>query len=199
LRHLLNFLWPLVRASLTLILALSAGCASLRAPEGVTPAPSAALDSFRLLGRVSVRYGDEGFSGSMDWRHSPASDDLMILSPLGQGVAHLTRDGDGYTLTTSDQQVFHAPDAESLTEQALGWRLPLAGLPYWVQGLPVPGSDADVRRDPAGAIERVGQNGWTIDYSGHRAFSAGVMPSRVFMETTDLRLKLVIEDWQRGP
>jgi outer membrane lipoprotein LolB len=170
-----------------------AGCASL--PPAPLP-PATAVEAFHLIGRVSVRYGEDGFSGSLDWHHTPARDEVLILSPLGQGVAQLVRDAAGVTLTTSDRRVFRAGDAESLTEQALGWRLPLSGLPQWVQGRPAPGGGAQLKRDADGRVERLTQGGWQIEYLGYKAFAAGTLPARVFMDSADLRLKLVIDDWQ---
>ncbi len=179
------FLWLLVPMGLT-------GCAAL--PPA--PAGDAMIESFHLLGRVSVRYGNEGFSGSLDWRHGPARDEVLILSPLGQGVAQLMRDESGVTLTTSDQQVFRANDAESLTEQVLGWRFPLADLPYWVQARAVPGAAAETRLGGDGFVDKLTQDGWQVEYAGHKTFAAGVLPGKVFMENADLRLKLVVDEWR---
>lgn len=179
------------------LLAVAAGlsaCASI-APSP-TPTTTGVLDAFHLLGRVSVRYGGEGFSGSIDWRHAPARDEVLILSPLGQGIAQLVRDAGGVTLTTSDQQVFHATDAESLTHEVLGWRFPLSGLVYWVQGYPVPGLVTEVRRGADGGVETLIQDGWRLDYGGRKEFAAGVLPGRVFMENSELRLKLAVDEWQ---
>lgn len=178
-------------AALLAMLAV-AGCASL--PPALLPA-TPALQAFHLVGRVSVRYGDDGFSGSLDWHHAPDRDEVLILSPLGQGVAQLVRDPSGVTLTTSDQRVFRAGDAETLTQEALGWRLPLAGLPQWVQGRPAPGGGALLTRDAEGRVERLAQDGWQIEYLGYKAFAAGTLPARVFMDSADLRLKLVIDNW----
>lgn len=170
-----------------------AGCASLAPPA---PVGDTVLESFHLLGRVSVRYGNEGFSGSLDWRHGLARDEVLILSPLGQGVAQLVRDETGVTLTTADRQVFRAHDAESLTEKVLGWRFPLAGLSYWVQGQPAPESAAETRRSPDGVVEKLTQDGWQVEYAGRKTFAAGALPGRVFMESADLRLKLVVDEWR---
>lgn len=191
-----TFSYFLRRFLLLVAMAGLSACASLAPP----PAPSgtAVLESFHLLGRVSVRYGNEGFSGSLDWRHGPARDEVWILSPLGQGVAQLVRDETGVTLTTSDQQVFHAGDAESLTEQVLGWRFPLAGLSYWVQARAAPaelGGSAETRQGSDGFVDKLTQAGWQIEYAGHKAFAVGTLPGRVFMESADLRLKLVVDDW----
>ena len=67
--------------------ALVGACASLPAP---IPDQVAA---FELSGRVAVRYGAEAASGRAEWRHSPAADDMVISTPLGQGIACATRAG----------------------------------------------------------------------------------------------------------
>jgi outer membrane lipoprotein LolB len=167
------------------------GCASVPPPAG-----GGVLESFHLLGRVSVRHGEQGFSGSLDWRHAPARDEVLILSPLGQGVAQLVRDETGVTLITADQQTYRARDAEDLTEQVLGWRFPLAGLAYWVQGRPAPDSTAEIRVGGDGVVDRLVQDGWQVEYAGRKAYAAGVLPGRVFLDAADLRLKLVVDEWR---
>jgi len=183
-----------LRAGLLLAAATLVGCAAVTPPPTVPGAEP--VVAFHLIGRVSVRYGGEGFSGSLDWRHWRDGDEMLILSPLGQGVAQLARDAGGVTLITSDQQVFRADDAEGLTERVLGWRLPLSGLPDWVQARPMAGRAAELRRDARGLVDRLTQDGWQVEYAGYKAFAAGTLPSRVFMESADLRLRLVIDEWR---
>src|SRR5581483_3907940 len=122
------------------VLALAA-CATL--PE---PSAPPAEGGFELHGRVAVRYGADGASGNIAWRHSGDADDLLITSFLGQGVARIHRTG-GEVQLVAEGKEHRAPDAETLTERVLGWRLPLAGLPDWVQGRPAPGGAAQVRRE----------------------------------------------------
>ena len=141
--------------------ALACACATL--PE---PGPSSGT-GFELGGRVAVRYGKEGASGRISWRHSSEADEILITSPLGQGVARIKRAGDEVELVTSDERVFRAADAESLTERVLGWRLPLAGLPDWVQGMASPGRPADLRRDAAGRLVELLQDDWKIEFQEH--------------------------------
>lgn len=184
----------LSRIFLLLALIGLAGCASLQPP--IKAGTTGYLTSFHLTGRVSIRYGNEGFSGTLDWQHSPMRDEVLILSPLGQGIAQLVSDDSGVTLTTTDQQEFRSSDAESLTERELGWRFPLSSLPYWVQARPAPGAGAQVRRDGNGLLEQLTQDGWQVDYEGYKTFQSGVLPGRIFMERGDLRLKLAVDQWQ---
>ncbi|MBC7804413.1 MAG: outer membrane lipoprotein LolB, partial [Candidatus Parcubacteria bacterium] len=74
---------------------------------------------FELNGRIAVTYRAEATTGNISWRHGSRSDELLLSSPLGQGVARIVRAGDQVTLTTQDGRETRAADAESLTEQAL--------------------------------------------------------------------------------
>ena len=95
---------------------------------------SATDAEFDLSGRIAVRYRDDAGSGNIAWRHAARADELLLTSPLGQGIARIVRTGDEVSLTTQDGREFRAADAESLTEQVLGFRLPLLGLADWVRG-----------------------------------------------------------------
>jgi outer membrane lipoprotein LolB len=166
-----------------------AGCASLP-PE---PLPA---DVFSIVGRVAVRYGDEAASGRVTWRHGVATDDLLISSPLGQGIAEITRRDGVYTLVTARAERFTATDPERLTEQALGWALPLAGLPDWVQGRAHPGPGAEPRYHD-GRLAELRQLGWTIEYTGYD--ERGRLPTRMRLTRGDLDIRLAIDEWQRRP
>ena len=93
--------------------AVLGACASL--PEAGRPLPG----GFELSGRVAVRYGKDAASGRVFWRHSSDADELLITSPLGQGIARLNRNGDQFRLVTGDRKEYRADNAEDLTEQAL--------------------------------------------------------------------------------
>ena len=144
--------------------------APLRAPEG-------ALD-FELAGRIAVRYGKDGFTGNLAWRHARRGDELMISTPLGQGVARLVREGDAVQLVTSEGREFRAADAETLTERVLGFRLPLEGLAEWVEG----------RASPE--LER---RGWRVEYLERDAQGRA---KNMRLNYPGLELRLVVNEWK---
>jgi outer membrane lipoprotein LolB len=100
-------------------------------------------------------------------------------------------------LVTADQ-VYRADDAESLTGQVLGWRLPLAGLPYWIQGVhsPVTASEKDL--DAEGRVVAVRQDGWEIVYLAYFPSQQvrDIRPRIVTLSRQDLRIKLVVDEWE---
>lgn len=169
--------------------ALLAGCASLPGSD-VALAPGA----FELSGRVAVRYGKEAASGRIDWRHGPDRDELLITNPLGQGIARLSRGAGEVLLETADSKSYRAADAESLTEQVLGWRVPLSGLSYWVRARAAPAGTAELSRDAGGQVTAIAQDGWRIDCLDY----AGDRPTRLVLKRDGLEIRLFIDRWTEG-
>jgi len=172
---------------IVLLSALLAGCASIH----LEPDAGIARDGFELVGRVAVRYGSDGASGRIAWRHSSAADELLITSPLGQGIARVTRRGGEVKLVTADQKEYEASDAESLTERVLGWRLPLAGLPDWVQGRADPARPARSAHDAQSRLSELIQDDWRVEYQEYE----GARPSKLRISRADLEIRLVVEHW----
>ena len=75
----------------------------------------------------------ERHSAGMHWTHRVQSDEILLLTPLGQTAARVYRDDRIATLDDGDKH-YQDADAESLMQQVLGWHLPLAGLHQWVLG-----------------------------------------------------------------
>ena len=150
---------------------LMAGCAHLQ--ETVTEAPT-----FELSGRLAARQGAEAFTGNIAWRHGDATDELLITNPLGQGVARIVRGPDGVVLTTAEPKEYRGSDAESVSEQALGYRLPLQGL-----------ADA-VRGDSPVELER---RGWKVEVQER---DAERRPTRLRLTYPGVELRLAISEWK---
>lgn len=168
---------------------LLSACASVPSHEGLDEG------GFHVTGRVVVRYGDEAATGRVVWRHTRETDDLVIANPIGQGVAQIERRDDRYVLQTQDGERYEAADPEALTEQVLGWRLPLTGLPQWIGGQPMPGVPAQMESD-GGRIKALRQLGWRIEYQVWDEASG--LPKRLQLSRDDLSIRLAIEAWRIG-
>jgi outer membrane lipoprotein LolB len=120
---------------------------------------------------------------------------MLLTTPFGQGIARLARADGEITLTTQDGREFRAGDAETLTEQVLGFRLPLVGLADWVRGRaaskPAPEPTRE-RRDASGRLTELEQSGWRIRYLEY----ADALPSRLALTFPGLELRLAISEWK---
>lgn len=186
----------IMRYALLFLCLFFAGCALFEERPAVTGPIG---EAFQLSGRVSVKYGAEAASGRITWMHDAAGDDLLFSAPLGQGVARIVRRDGVASLTTSDNKQYQAADVEALTEQVLGWRLPLAGMPDWVRGRAAAGAPAQTLlvEGAASRLKQLRQSGWLVEFLDYA--EAGGLPTRLRMSRQDVELRLVIDEWRALP
>jgi outer membrane lipoprotein LolB len=160
-------------------------------------APPAAGAVFEVAGRLSARHGNEAVAASFRWSHAGERDELELASPLGQTLARLSGDVAQARLQTADGRVSTASDWSALTEQGLGWPLPVQGLAFWIQGTARPGATSVVEAGDDGRAAVLRQDGWTIVYQGYAQTADGTWrPSLVTLSYPDVELRIAIDRWQ---
>jgi outer membrane lipoprotein LolB len=175
-----------------LLALLLGGCASVSSVPPTVGVP-ARTANWTLQGRIGVQSSEQNLSGQIHWQHREDRDELLLTSPLGQGVARIVRNGDGVALEMPNQPTRHAPDADTLTREALGYVLPVTGLTWWVQARPAPGSAFEATRDAYGRLTQLKQDGWTIDYL---QYAADARPRKLTVAREGLEIRLVADNWQ---
>lgn len=191
-----------------LFIIMLAGCASQVIQPTQSSVPPAALhrfatlqavQSFALEAKLAVQYAGKGYTARLEWQHSAAQDSMRIFSPLGQQVALIERDAQHVTLTDQSGKIHQANDVSSLTEQLLGWRLPLTGLSQWILGAPHTASPFQASYHEQGEPARLLQDQWQIDYDDYRLGSLQGAPLQLphitRLQQQDVRLKLVVQHW----
>jgi outer membrane lipoprotein LolB len=192
---------------LGLITAL-AGCASTPVAK---PAPDAAaltlrqqhlqslgqIQQFSLQGRIGVQTNGKGFSGSMQWLHNKTDDSIALFSPLGSQVASIKKTPDQFTLEDASGKSYTAADAETLTQEILGWRLPLKGLADWSVGRPTQSPIQNSLWNEQGALTHLEQDGWKIEYSNYQQQGSYLLPNKIYLKSEQLNLKLLVEKWNQ--
>jgi outer membrane lipoprotein LolB len=137
LRHPRKAAWRDAARLLAAVLALGlGGCASLPPP----PASDGAVPQRQWRGRFAVFTPQEenraaqSAAGRFALGCAESNCDLELISPLGNTIAVARNDSTGASLRTADGRSWRAPNADELTEQVLGWRVPLARLSDWLDG-----------------------------------------------------------------
>lgn len=197
-----------LKAAVAMTAALLAACSSLPQQAAVAQPPASVylahlerikpITNFAMTGRMAILTDAKGFSGSMHWHHHEEGEDIQFYSPLGTQLGNLSKNAEGVTLTTSNQKTYSAADAETLTQQTLGWGLPLDGLSDWMLGRPAEGDVEVLAWDAAGNITRMRQQGWELEYPVYVVSEGVSLPSKVLLKSNKLELKLVVEQWQTG-
>jgi outer membrane lipoprotein LolB len=174
-------------------LLLLAGCAQTPPAVVAPPTPS----RFDLEGRVSIKSEGQSFSGGIRWRHDPARDEILLTSPLGQGVAELRQEDGRVTLKSADGRSHVAASGEALLDAVLGVRLPVDGMVHWLLAQPRPGSPYEVERNGEGRVARLTQDGWRLEYGRYQVHGGHWLPGRIFARRDEvLEFRLVVDAWQ---
>lgn len=205
---------------LGLFLILLAGCASVNTANkpANTAQPTAAIEkpvipteaeqhlanianieNFKINGRMGVQVEGYGISGTIQWQHIQAYDEIGLFSPLGNKIAYIVKTPEGVTLTTQEGKVLKAQDAESLTEQTLGWRLPFSNLTDWIVGRPAKGLVTNAAWDEQGKLSKLTQNGWEVSYMQYREENQYALPSKINLRNPKMNLRLIVENWDTNP
>ena len=181
-------------AALGLVVSLVSGCASTAfAPSSAVPSREA-LDRFSLEGRFSLSQDSKNYSGRLRWTYRGVSSELLLSSPFGQGIAEIVTDARGAQLKTGDGKIFKAPDAGGLTQEVLGYSLPLGLLADWVRGRAEAG---EKHLDALGRLAHLRHDGWRVEYSYGDSDPASPPVRIVAQRNGDFELRLLIEEWNR--
>jgi outer membrane lipoprotein LolB len=175
---------------------LLAACAGT-SPDGAAPGPAAYVDTpFTATGRLSARHGREAVAVHFEWSHRPPRDELAVTTPLGQTVAELSGDAaqPRVEVRTADGRTAEAADWSSLTEQALGFPLPVEGLAAWIRGAPHPGAGYARETDREGRVALLRQDGWEIVYDYPDA--AARAPLRLRITYPEFEIRVVVDEWR---
>lgn len=116
------------------------------------------------------------------WQHDASHDSILLSTPLGQGVAQLSRDDAGARLVTADRGEVTASDWESLATRILGAPLPLNDLPKWLTGRP-----------PEAA------SGWRVEYLDYESEAVDALPTLIELKHDDIEVRLKIDEWNQVP
>ncbi len=154
------------RLSLIVLAAALAGCATTSAPLS-TATVGAYRETIDLSGKLSVNYikddKQESLTGNFTWEQTPNRIEVSLASPLGQTIATIAVTPEGATLTQSGKPPRTAADIDGLTQQTLGWTLPVSGLRDWLQGY---AQDAEGKRFAASPANNsvVTKDGWRLRF-----------------------------------
>lgn len=160
------------------------------------------ISHWSLIGKLGVRVPGDNGSATLRWHNLAKNYTLDLSGPFGQGRILISGKPGRVKLEQPGEAPLMADSAEALIYETTGWTLPVAQLSYWVRGIPAPQqSIAWLEKTPEGLLNTLEQAGWRIHYSNYSNVSVTQnnsvqLPGRVVAEYGDIRLTLIIRQWQ---
>lgn len=169
--------------------------AALLAAQSARETQLAGHETWTIRARLGVSDGHHGGSGSLVWVRRGSHFDFELQAPV-TGRSFRLHGGPGQVqLDGLNQGSLYGSDARGLLQQAVGWQVPMPQLDYWVRGMRAPGSPAQLLFGTDGLPQRLGQDGWTVEYRDWYPDTNPAMPRRVFASRGDDRVRMVISSW----
>jgi outer membrane lipoprotein LolB len=163
-----------------------------------------ALRKWQATGKLGVKVPNDGGSMSLRWQQQPDQFTIDFTGPFGQNILGIAGQGGQVTLSEPGKDPISAKTAEELIRRNTGWTIPVAQLAFWVRGLPSPTAKVtNFAPNAQGLIGELEQLGWKVIYGDYLSVNTGTetlaMPGRITAEFKDMRLTLVIREWQMSP
>lgn len=157
------------------------------------------IEQWTAFGKLALRSEGEAWAATLYWRQLGDEFRIRLTGPFGGGGLEIEGDPSSVELRTADNKVYTATDAEELLFQHVGWRMPLAGLRYWMLGRIEPEAPAEkVFIDVGGRVVRFQQLGWKVNYYDYRDVEELAMPRKASLENDRVTASVLISRWKLG-
>lgn len=155
-----------------------------------------AMETWGLVGKISLDDGDQGGSGKLRWEVESRQSKLDFHGAMGRGAWHLQTGPEGALLKMADGTEQSAANVDDLIQDNVGWPVPLHALHWWVRGLAAPGPAENEEIGPDGLLVSLLQFGWNVNFTRYDSIEGLELPVRLNATRDDYRVKLAISRWQ---
>lgn len=145
------------------------------------------IPDFAADGRLAVKMNEKGSYANFDWTYQNQVQTIDVNTPLGNTIGQLCQDRQGVLAVDSKGKKYQAATPQQLSEQLLGFALPVQYLHVWANGQWV--ANAPYQLLPDGRLQ---QFEWTIT----RSLNRDGTPKILLLESSRLTLRLVFDQME---
>ena len=146
------------------------------------------LQKWSLQGRLLIK-SDDVLTANIHWQHENEKDVLRLFGALGVGAMLIELNEHEIMLDTGEGEKRVSQDIDAFIAQQIGFVVPLTALRRWVVG-------SYLQNVPVLQLEKGFQQlGWQITYNEYMDTSIGVMPRKIKISKENIKLKLIIDQW----
>jgi outer membrane lipoprotein LolB len=158
----------------------------------------AALQDWRIRGKVGYRLPEDAGSASLDWRQAGERSDLRLSGPLGTGSTQITNEGALLRVHRDGIARLYPADAAPWLPDGTLLPVPIDSIRHWLRGIPDPAQPLDALVTVNALAEGFQQVGWVVRIEDYRDEQGIALPSRLTLEApaAELHLRLILREWE---
>ncbi len=154
------------------------------------------INSWKIKGRISIKNGKESGTATLHWNQVNSDYELRVITPFGQGTYLLKGSPNRVTMQGPKNEILTADTPDELLYEGLGWTVHLAGLMYWIRGIPEPDIDySQLLLDREGRLSEMEQSGFNVSVQRYTDQDGVSLPGKLFIKNDNIQLKMVIQNW----
>jgi len=148
------------------------------------------LAQWKIEGVFSYADSQDGVAtGKLLWKKRGAKETIQLIGPIGLGTIKLiSTPAESMLISGKQQLVQPGDDIEQLLFKAVGWKLPINELRYWLFGLPAPMSNGLYELDQFNRLEALKQSGWSIRFSTYQPILKSAVSSALQQPKLEQRI-----------
>ena len=154
-----------------------------------------AIKTFNISGALSITTPQKTYLVNYTWVQNGGYYRIKLASSLNAVSYEIIGGPNKVVLRQAKHKDIMAHNVNALMQRELGYVLPLAGMRYWVLGLPAPGNYKSTL-DNFGHLQTLKQNGWFINYLLYQSYDHLDLPRLMRISGHKLAIKFVIKNWQ---
>lgn len=138
--------------------------------------------------------GSDSGSGRIRWRQQDEAFTIGLRAPISGQSWELVGRPSYARIEGLRPEPVEGRSARELLTHELGWSLPDGTLHAWLFGQGF-GAQAQIRRDEAGQLSEVRDQGWVIVYKNWRLQNGFMVPGKIDARRPPHKLRLAIQQW----
>ncbi|MDW3095393.1 MAG: lipoprotein insertase outer membrane protein LolB [Gammaproteobacteria bacterium] len=140
------------------------------------------------------------FKARVVWYQQTDDYQIKLRDFIGRTIAIIDGSPSEVVAKTSKGKRYQGDDAETLIDELFAINIPVTGMRYWLQGLPLPSVEVEqLNFNDEGLAHILNQQGWKISYPYYMSNNPYKMPSQVLLEFEDIELNVKISQWKLSP
>lgn len=145
-------------------------------------------------GRIAISNGSDSGSGRIRWQQQGEAFTIGLRAPISGQSWELVGRPSCARIEGLRPEAVEGRSARELLTRELGWSLPDGTLHAWLFGQGF-GAQAQMRRDEAGQLSEVRDQGWVIVYKNWRLQNGFMVPGKIDARRPPHKLRLAIQQW----